>query len=67
MKIASLAEGLQIIAKYADERNQYCVQAEHDELWVGDTSWPLTVAERDRLEELGFDDFEDDMGWHVFT
>jgi hypothetical protein len=66
MKISDLAEGLQILAKYAGASDQHLVAAEHDELWVGDVTWPLTDADRMRLKELGFSP-RDDMGWHVFT
>lgn len=64
MKLNDLAEGLQILAKYAGA-NQECVVAEHDELWVGDVGWPITDEERMRLKELGFSP-GDDMGWHVW-
>ena len=65
MKLADIIEGMQIIAKHAGN-DQYCVQAEHDEIYCGSTTWPFTEAERQRLKELGW---AADSGetWHCFT
>ena len=65
MNIKRLAEATNILAKYAGD-NAFCVAAEHDELWLGDDGWPLTDAEKARMNELGFTS-QEGMGWHCFT
>lgn len=65
MKFTDFAEGVQILAPFA-VNDQFCMQAEHDELWLGNPEWPLTDEQRARLEALGFI-CDDAMGWHVWT
>ena len=65
MNIPKLAEAAAILSKYAGD-TAFGVQAEHDEIWMGDDEWPLTEAEKVRMEELGFSS-QSGMGWHCFT
>jgi hypothetical protein len=67
MKLAEMIEGMQIIAKHveAEARDQYCVQAEHDQFWCGDYHLPLSEDEKKRMEELGW--FKDNDSWSCFT
>lgn len=69
MKLRDLAEATQILMKYASAEEQYCIYAEHDELWIGSDSWLVTTADKVRLEELGFTIDEEGMGlpWLLMT
>ena len=64
MRLADILEGMQIIAKYAGD-DQYCVQAEHDELFCGSTDLPLTEEDKKRMKDLGWMDH--DGSWSCFT
>ena len=49
MKLVDIIEGMQIIAKYATtERDAFCVQAEHDQIYCGSYDLPLTKEEKER-------------------
>lgn len=63
MKILEIIEGMQIIAKHT--KDQFCVQAEHDELFCGDSELPLSDEEKARMKELGWMDH--DGSWSCFT
>ena len=57
-----LIEALQILNKYADQKDRWPTHCEHDCLYVHAGIDPDEVSEKDikRLEELGFE--EDDDG-----
>lgn len=63
MKLANIIEGMQIVAKHS--KDQYCVTAEHDQIWCGAYDLPMTEEEKKRMEELGW--FEAEDSWSVFV
>lgn len=65
MKLADVTEGLQILLKYAGN-DQYCIAAEHDEIWAGNDEWSLSAEDKARMEELGWSCLEEGMGWHAW-
>jgi len=58
------AESFKIFAQYEPKGN--AVAAEHDELWAGPDWGRMNVADRQRLEEIGWTP-SDEGGWHIFT
>lgn len=52
MQFGRLAQIIKILEKYADPE-QDCVQPAHDQLYLGDESWPITQKDRESLEKLG--------------
>lgn len=65
MKISELAEAATIIAKYAKTRaDEYCVQCEHDQIYIGAYDWPYSDEDRARLEKLGA--FEAEESYSMF-
>ncbi len=64
MTLGKIIEGIQIIARHA-QSDDYCVQAEHDQIWCGGYDLPLTDDEKKRMEELGW--FEADGSWSAFV
>lgn len=63
MRLNNIIEGVQIVAKHTDD--QFCVQAEHDQVWCGGYDLPLSEAEKARMVELGW--FEAEDSWSFFT
>jgi hypothetical protein len=63
VKIKDAIEGMTIIAKYSPD--QFCMQAEHDQMYCGSYDLPLTTDEKTRMEELGWFGAED--SWSFFT
>ncbi len=63
MKLANIIEGMQIIAKYT--KNEYCVHAEHDQMWCGEYDLPLSEEDSNHMNRLGW--FKSDEGWSCFT
>ena len=60
MYINKIIKGLQIIAKYLPEGDSgYTVSAEHDMIYAGDTTWEMSPADLEELEELGWDKDDD--------
>lgn len=64
MKLADIIEGMQIVAKHAGD-DQYCVQAEHDQLYCGSSDLPLSDEEKARMKQLGW--MDGDGSWSCFT
>lgn len=60
-------EGLTILAKYVNERDDF-FSAEHDEIFVsGPEPKRMTVDERAKLQELGFDYDRANKSWHKYV
>lgn len=64
MKIGNIIEGMQIVSRHTGA-SEYCVSAEHDQIWCGAYDLPLTTEEKARMEELGW--FEADDSWSAFV
>lgn len=55
MKAQDFIEGLLIIQKYKPEgKSDRWIHPEHDEIFVGELSWPIPEEDRNKLKELGF-------------
>jgi hypothetical protein len=54
-----IIEGINIIAKYAPEGNDYYLQPGHDQIWCGGFEWVTEQKDIDRLKELGWFEAED--------
>lgn len=63
MKNWEFIEGVAIIGKY-QEKNNYGVSVEHDQLWFGSFDSVTDEKDKARLEELGW--FEDEDAWSCF-
>jgi len=65
---SSVLEGLKILAKYLPDTDGYYVGAEHDELYVYEVKTDeITEEDRKRLEELGWDQGEDEGVWERYV
>lgn len=65
MMLLVLAEAIQIFLKYSSDSPEN-VRTEHDEIFIGDTSWPVTDFDKDRLKTLGFTPCDEEC-YHAFT
>jgi hypothetical protein len=65
MKNKEFIEGIAIIGKYAPEKNDWNLCAEHDQIWFGAYEWVTDEKDISRLEELGW--FEDMDSWSCST
>ena len=67
MQLVKLAEGVAIMMKYMTMDDPGCVQAEHDQIWLGPCDDEILFSKADvaRLEELGF--FWDEESWSCFA
>jgi hypothetical protein len=65
MKLSDFIDGLLIIQKY--EKDQYCMQAEHDEMFISSIDLPMSEEDEAQMLKLGWrkDDYSD--SWHVFV
>ena len=66
MKIRDLAEAVQIFTAYTSANGIEEVRAEHDEIYIGDTSWAISDADKKRLGEIGFTPCDEGC-YHAFT
>jgi len=57
---------VQIFTAYTSANGIEEVRAEHDEIYIGDTAWPITDADKERLKYLGFTPCDEDC-YHAFT
>lgn len=57
------AEGVAIIAKYMEGKDDWAVQASHDTIWWGNDEWVTDESDRKRLEELGWVTDEEAWVW----
>lgn len=64
MTASNLIEGLQIIQKYASEKD-YHIRAAHDTIWAGSLDWEMSENDKQKLEELGWDEDEGADGWEA--
>ena len=48
--------GIGIISKHMppEEKDNFGVQATHDQLWFGDPNWIDSLEDKERLDELGW-------------
>jgi hypothetical protein len=67
MKNINFIEGVNIIAKYLpeNEKQEFGIQAQHDQLWFGDDKWVTDENDRKRLVELGW--FISESSWSAST
>lgn len=63
MTFDKIVEGINIIAKH--NKDEYCIQTGHDQLWVGSIDLPLTDAEKARMLEMGW--FRSEDAWSCFV
>jgi len=63
MTFDKIVEGINIIARHTKE--EYCMQAAHDQIWVGSCDLPLTESEKGRMLEMGWFIAED--AWSCFV
>ena len=69
MNFGKFLEGLNILAGYINDLENYRTSAEHDEFFVQIDS-PVSDIHKQKLEDLGWldDRYTDDgTGWKVFT
>lgn len=76
MKLSQFIEGLQILQRYYDHDN-YCLGAEHDQLFLYATNKPLNEYDFNRLIDLGwfqpdqesklYDYYDQEKSWSLFV
>ena len=66
MKWRAFKQGIDILDKYVIIDN-YCVHAEHDQIWVGVEMGTLTPVDRDALLALGWFYEPLSESWTCFT
>lgn len=67
MRNINFIEGVNIIAKYLPEKekDEFGIQAQHDQLWFGAEEWITDENDRNRLFELGW--FISESSWSTNT
>lgn len=65
MKFGNFADGVAILAKYQTDRDEHCICARHDQLFVCSDALPLSAEDKAEMERLGW--FEDEESWACFT
>jgi len=67
MNNSEFIEGVNIIAKYIpeNEKNDFGIQAAHDQIWFGAEEWVTDEKDIKRLDELGW--FISESSWSAFT
>ena len=66
MKFGNLVDGLLILGRYADPE-EYNIGAEHDQMFIGSTDYPLTDEEKSEMRRLGFFEHEEGECWSCWT
>lgn len=63
--LSEIIEGMQILQKYY-EKDGWHVGAEHDIIYMYETSRPVSEEDREKLDQLGWR-FNDSNGWEKFV
>lgn len=66
MRLNSIIDGLRILQRYYDDPNGFKTGADHDVLYAYDTDRPVSDADREVLERMGWKQ-EPDNGWRAFV
>jgi hypothetical protein len=64
MTVTNIIKGLTIIQK-ANPSHDYFVNAEHDIIYAGDTDCEMSDADRNELDELGWEIDDDIDRWYA--
>lgn len=75
MNWSNFIAGLAILGDHFDDKDGYHIAAEHDQFYVYQTSRPLSPANVEKMDELGWfqpdheddDPYDPENGWSCFT
>jgi len=63
--VRQVIEGLEILVKYAANKDAHDFAAGHEQIYYGESDWSISEDDKKRLDELGW--FIDEDSWSRFV
>ena len=73
MTFNEVLEGMEIIGKYYDDKDDFHVSAEHDQIYLDNTDRPICEEDLQTLDQLGWfqtnisEGYDPDEMWSAFV